>query len=53
MGGILSSVSDVLRTATGERQRIEDFARRTKTSPADVVGIKGRWLFPPSLLLPL
>jgi hypothetical protein len=49
MGGVFSSVSTVFKTATGSKQKIENFARKTKTSPADVVGIEGRSAFFPSL----
>lgn len=36
--GVFSSVSGLLKTATGSNQRAEKKARATKTSPADVVG---------------
>ena len=36
-GGVFSSVSGLLKTATGSTQRAERKTRETKTSPADVV----------------
>ncbi len=36
-GGVFSSMSGLLKTATGSNQRAEKKTRETKTSPADVV----------------
>lgn len=36
-GGVFSSVSGILKTATGGGQRAEKKSRATRTSPADVV----------------
>lgn len=38
-GGVFSSVTGILKTATGSTQKAEKKARQTKTSPADVVGV--------------
>ncbi|OBZ72373.1 Metacaspase-1 [Grifola frondosa] len=46
MGGVFSSVSGIIKGATGANQRAEQKARQTKTSPADVVRISDlvEWL---------
>ncbi|PIL35656.1 hypothetical protein GSI_02386 [Ganoderma sinense ZZ0214-1] len=41
MGGVFSSVSGLLKTATGSTQRAERKTRETKTSPADVISWSG------------
>lgn len=41
MGGVFSSVSGLLKTATGNGQKANDYAKRTKTSPADVISWSG------------
>ncbi|RPD59961.1 hypothetical protein L226DRAFT_462816 [Lentinus tigrinus ALCF2SS1-7] len=41
MGGVFSSVSGLLKTATGGGQRADKKARATKTSPADVISWSG------------
>ncbi|KAM5530406.1 hypothetical protein V8D89_015917 [Ganoderma adspersum] len=41
MGGVFSSVSGLLKTATGGTQRAERRTRETKTSPADVISWSG------------
>ncbi|KAI0714343.1 peptidase C14, caspase domain-containing protein [Cerioporus squamosus] len=41
MGGVFSSVSGLLKTATGGGQRAEKKTRETKTSPADVITWSG------------
>jgi hypothetical protein len=37
LSGAMSGVSSVFKTATGEGKKADDYARRTRTSPADVV----------------
>ncbi|EJF64750.1 hypothetical protein DICSQDRAFT_80416 [Dichomitus squalens LYAD-421 SS1] len=41
MGGVFSSVTGLLKTATGGTQRAEQKTRATKTSPADVISWSG------------
>jgi len=41
MGGVFSSVSNIIKVATGNSQKSEEFARATKTSPADVISWSG------------
>ncbi|KAJ3478601.1 hypothetical protein NLI96_g9640 [Meripilus lineatus] len=41
MGGVFSSVTGILKTATGSTQKAEKKARQTKTSPADVISWSG------------
>lgn len=41
MGGVFSSVSGLLKTATGSGQRAEKKTRATRTSPADVISWSG------------
>lgn len=41
MGSVFSSVSGILKTATGSNQRAEKKARATKTSAADVISWSG------------
>lgn len=44
MGGVFSSVTGLIKTASGNSQRAEQFARATKTSPADVVSFYSQFL---------
>ena len=37
MGGVMSGVSSLFKTATGSQAKAEAYARQTRTSPADVV----------------
>ena len=37
LGGVFTSVTGLIKTASGGNKRTEEFARATKTSPADVV----------------
>jgi hypothetical protein len=37
MGGVMGGVSSVFKSATGQSQKAEEYARRTRTSPADAV----------------
>ena len=37
MGGVFSSVMGLVKTASGNTQKAEKYARATRTSPADVV----------------
>ena len=37
VSGVFSSVSGLFKTATGNQQKAERYARATRTSPADVV----------------
>jgi metacaspase-1 len=39
MGGVFSSVTGLIKTASGGGQKAEQYARATRTSPADVVRI--------------
>ncbi|KAI9057303.1 hypothetical protein FKP32DRAFT_1584268 [Trametes sanguinea] len=41
MGGVFSSVSGLLKTATGGGQRADKISKATKTSPADVISFSG------------
>lgn len=41
MSGVFSSVSGLLKTATGSDKRANEKAKRTKTSPADVISWSG------------
>ncbi|KAI0775287.1 caspase domain-containing protein [Trametes elegans] len=41
MGGVFSSVSGLLKTATGGNQRADKISKATKTSPADVISWSG------------
>ncbi|EGO24172.1 hypothetical protein SERLADRAFT_388948 [Serpula lacrymans var. lacrymans S7.9] len=41
MGGVFSSVTGLLKTATGSSQKAERYARATKTSPADCISWSG------------
>ncbi|KAI0639103.1 caspase domain-containing protein [Trametes polyzona] len=41
MGGVFSSVSGLLKTATGGNQRADKVSKATKTSPADVISWSG------------
>ncbi|CAL1716173.1 unnamed protein product [Somion occarium] len=41
MGGVFTSVSGLLKSATGSTKKAEEKARRTKTSPADVISWSG------------
>jgi len=41
MGGVFSSVTGLIKSASGSGQKAEQYARATRTSPADVVS----WLF--------
>jgi hypothetical protein len=37
MGGVFKSMSGLIKTASGNTQKANDYARATRTSPADVV----------------
>lgn len=37
MGGVMSGVTSVFKTATGQTQKAEAYARQTRTSAADAV----------------
>ena len=37
MGGVFKGVTSILKTATGNTQKAENYAKATRTSPADVV----------------
>lgn len=37
MGGVLKGAMGLFKTATGQTQKAEEYARRTRTSPADAV----------------
>jgi len=37
MGGVFSSMTGIIKTATGNGQKAEQFAKATRTSSADVV----------------
>jgi metacaspase-1 len=37
MGGVFKSVTGLIKTASGNTQKAEEYARATRTSPADVV----------------
>ncbi|THH15699.1 hypothetical protein EW146_g4816 [Bondarzewia mesenterica] len=41
MGGVFSSVTGLLKTATGGGQKANEYAKRTKTSAADVISWSG------------
>ncbi|KAI0065103.1 peptidase C14 [Artomyces pyxidatus] len=41
MGGVFSSMSGLLKTATGSNQKASALSKRTKTSPADVISWSG------------
>ncbi|KAJ3532748.1 hypothetical protein NM688_g7380 [Phlebia brevispora] len=41
LGGVFSSMTGIVKTATGSTQRAEKKARATKTSPADVISWSG------------
>ena len=41
MGGVFSSVTGLLKTATGNEKRANERAKRTKTSSADVISWSG------------
>ncbi|TDL26325.1 peptidase C14 [Rickenella mellea] len=41
MGGVFKSVTGLLKTATGNQQKAEKYARATRTSPADVISFSG------------
>ncbi|KAI0833389.1 caspase domain-containing protein [Trametes gibbosa] len=41
MGGVFSSVSGLLKTATGSNQRADKITKATRTSPADVISWSG------------
>jgi hypothetical protein len=44
MGGVFTSVTGLFKAASGGGQKAEQFARATKTSPADVVSLTGWFL---------
>lgn len=37
MSGVMSGVSSLFKTASGSNKKAEDYAKQTRTSPADVV----------------
>jgi len=41
MGGVLSGVLGIVKTASGKQQKAEKKSRKTKTSPADVISWSG------------
>ncbi|TFK45832.1 peptidase C14 [Heliocybe sulcata] len=41
MGGVLSSAMGIFKTATGNGKKAEQYARATRTSPADVISWSG------------
>ncbi|KAF8518458.1 peptidase C14, caspase domain-containing protein [Gautieria morchelliformis] len=41
LSGAMSGVSSIFKTATGEGKKAEEYARRTRTSPADVISWSG------------
>jgi metacaspase-1 len=41
MGGVFKSALGVLKTATGGTQKANEYAKRTRTSPADVISFSG------------
>lgn len=43
MGSVFSSVTGLLKSATGGEKRANDRAKRTKTSPADCVRLSLFW----------
>lgn len=41
MGGVFSSITGLVKTATGNQQKAERYARATRTSPADCISWSG------------
>lgn len=39
MGGVFKGVTGLLKTATGGGQKADEYAKATRTSPADVVRV--------------
>jgi len=41
MSGVMSGVSSLFKTASGSNQKAENYAKQTRTSPADVISFSG------------
>lgn len=39
MGGVFSSVTGLIKSASGSNRKADEYAKATRTSPADVVSI--------------
>jgi hypothetical protein len=41
MGGVFKGIGSLIKTATGGQKKADEYARQTRTSPADVISWSG------------